>query len=91
VSPPSSKWIATPSTKPTSGYKFDLEEHDRDDMNASYLLTEVRHDASVDDSYGQGESESRYSNQFTCILASVPRPAPRAGILKASIGRPGYP
>ena len=30
-----------------SGYTFDLEEHYRDDLNTNYLLTEVRHVASV--------------------------------------------
>jgi len=55
-----------------SGYKFDLEEHERDDMNANYLLTEVQHVASVGESYDHGEEGSQYSNHFTCIQSSVP-------------------
>jgi len=62
----------------TSGYKFTLTDHYQDTMNVAYVLTEVEHSASVADSYsmnssGGGES---YSNDFTCIPASVPfRPA----------------
>src|ERR1700722_13428274 len=62
----------------TSGYKFDLEDHYRDDMNASYVLTEIQHVASEGGSYsldGAGAGES-YSNNFICIPADVPfRPA----------------
>ncbi len=62
----------------TSGYKFDLKEHPRDDMNASYVLTEVQHVATVG-SYSQADSNSpaHYSNHFTCIPASVPFRPPR--------------
>src|ERR1700721_3643626 len=50
----------------TSGYKFDLEDHYRDDMNASYVLTEIQHVASEGGSYsldgaGAGESISKIS------------------------------
>ncbi len=57
-----------------SGYKFHLDEHSRRDMNGDYLLTEVTHSASVDDSYsGSGAgSQETYTNHFTCILFSVP-------------------
>ena len=34
-----------------SGYKFTLTEHYRDDMNTSYLLTEIEHSAHTT-SYG---------------------------------------
>jgi type VI secretion system secreted protein VgrG len=61
----------------TTGYKFDLTDHPQDAMNASYVLAEIQHVASVGTSYtaddGGGES---YSNHFTCIPTSVPfRPA----------------
>jgi type VI secretion system secreted protein VgrG len=60
------------------GYKFDLREHFRSDMNATYLLTEVQHEASVGDSYtyaGDQKGE-KYFNKFSCIPAEVPfRPA----------------
>ncbi len=62
----------------TSGYKFDLKEHPRDDMNDSYVLTEIQHVASVG-SYAMGSSDSaaQYTNHFTCIPASVPFRPPR--------------
>jgi type VI secretion system secreted protein VgrG len=62
----------------TTGYKFTLEDHYQETMNVSYVLTEVQHIASVEDTYamnsgGGGES---YSNQFRCIPETVPfRPA----------------
>lgn len=58
-----------------AGYRFDLVEHYRQDMNKSYLLTEVRHVASVDGSYTDGagsDTSSSYSNRFVCIPHSVP-------------------
>jgi type VI secretion system secreted protein VgrG len=62
----------------TSGYKFDLEDHPLPAMNASYLLTEIQHVASVAGTYrdkGAGGEDS-YVNHFTCISADLPfRPA----------------
>jgi type VI secretion system secreted protein VgrG len=62
----------------TSGYKFDLEDHPLPAMNASYLLTEIQHVASVAGTYrdkGAGGEDS-YVNHFTCIPADEPfRPA----------------
>ncbi len=63
-----------------TGYKFTLDDHYRHDMNATYVLTEVQHMASVGGSYSLGKSSSpeiaQYSNHFSCIPASVPfRPA----------------
>ena len=60
----------------TSGYKFDLKEHYRDDANESYLLTEVQHVATMG-SYAQEDTPAHYSNHFTCIPASVPFRPPR--------------
>jgi type VI secretion system secreted protein VgrG len=57
----------------TSGYKVDLQDHYRSDMNITYLLTEVQHTASAGTTYtgsGSGGSE-HYSNHFSCIPASV--------------------
>ncbi|MCU0612640.1 MAG: type VI secretion system tip protein VgrG [Candidatus Eisenbacteria bacterium] len=60
------------------GYRFDLAEHTRQDMNTGYVLTEVRHTASVGESYTTGDdSKETYSNQFTCIPQSVPYRPPR--------------
>ena len=62
----------------TSGYKFDLKDHYRNDVNDSYVLTEVQHVATVG-SYAQGASDTpaHYSNHFTCVLASVHYRPPR--------------
>ncbi|HEY1986677.1 MAG TPA: type VI secretion system tip protein TssI/VgrG [Terracidiphilus sp.] len=59
------------------GFAFTLQDHYREDLNLSYLITEVRHTASVGDTYLTGEGGGDgYSNQFTCIPKSVPfRPA----------------
>jgi len=56
------------------GYKFNLDEHSRRDMNGDYLLTEVTHSASVGDTYsGSGDdSQDTYTNHFTCIPFAVP-------------------
>jgi type VI secretion system secreted protein VgrG len=62
----------------TSGYKFDLTDHYQGSMNTSYVLTEVRHIASAQESYSleHGGSGDSYSNHFTCIPGTVPfRPA----------------
>ena len=65
----------------TSGYKFDLEDHYQDSMNTSYVLTEIQHIASAAGGYSSSGSagssgSDTYSNQFTCIPATVPfRPA----------------
>jgi type VI secretion system secreted protein VgrG len=74
----------------TTGYKFDLQEHPLDAMNATYLLTEIQHVATVAGTYrddaGVGSAvaaaaaaaggEDTYSNHFTCIPSDVPfRPA----------------
>jgi type VI secretion system secreted protein VgrG len=61
----------------TTGYKFELTDHFLDPMNASYILTEVQHVASVAATYGMATPGSdHYSNHFSCIPASVPfRPA----------------
>jgi type VI secretion system secreted protein VgrG len=60
------------------GYTFSMTDHHRDDMNDSYLLIELRHSATVGGSYqtGGGGSDA-YSNQFTCIPASIPYRPPR--------------
>ncbi len=62
----------------TSGYNFGLKEHYRNDMNTSYVLTQVQHVASVS-SYSQKQSAqaAHYSNNFTCIPADVPFRPPR--------------
>jgi len=63
----------------TTGYKFTLEDHYRDDMNTSYVLTEIQHVASVEGSYTTGDETAgeHYSNHFNCIPANVPFRPPR--------------
>ena len=60
-----------------SGFSFKLKNHDRDDQNTNYVVTEIRHFASEGSNYTGGDTRSEtYSNQFSCIKASVPyRPA----------------
>jgi type VI secretion system secreted protein VgrG len=57
----------------TSGFQFSLHDHYRKDLNASYLLTAVRHVA-TQGSYQPGESgeELSYRNSFECIPFSIP-------------------
>ena len=59
----------------TTGCKFDLKEHYRDDMNTSYVLTEIQHVATVG-SYSQEETvdPAKYSNHFRRILDDSVRP-----------------
>jgi len=62
----------------TPGYRFDLEEHYRRDLNKSYVLTELQHFANCGTSYytGEGEEDETYTNEFVVIPYSVPyRPA----------------
>ncbi len=51
------------------GYKFDLVEHRRADLNSSYVLTSVSHTAT--NNLGDGEGAT-YDNTFTAIPAAVP-------------------
>jgi type VI secretion system secreted protein VgrG len=59
------------------GYKFDLQDHPRDDQNDTYLLVSVKHSASQGGFVGgENESDFRYANSFTCIPGDVTfRPA----------------
>ena len=59
------------------GYSFDLSDHYREDMNDTYVLTEIHHSASVGHSYSSGDgADISYSNNFTCIAADTAfRPA----------------
>ena len=63
----------------TSGYKFNLLEHFRKDMNEEYVLTEIQHMASAAQSYTISDAtpEDQYTNHFTCMPASVPYRPPR--------------
>jgi type VI secretion system secreted protein VgrG len=58
----------------TPGYKFDLKDYYRKDLNQSYVLTAVQHTANCGSAYhtGQAEVEETYENQFVVIPYSVP-------------------
>lgn len=60
-----------------SGMQFTLQGHYRSDQNATYVLTEIQHTASVGNSYYGGDTETHYSNHFICIPLAVPFRAPR--------------
>ena len=55
-----------------SGYKFDLTEHPRDDMNRSYVLLSTSHMVSQGVGGSGGGAGGGYSNSFTCIPHDVP-------------------
>ena len=64
----------------TSGYRFDLTDHYRGDMNQAWVLTVVRHSATQPGDFrSQGASAQagiHYENHFECIPYSTPfRPA----------------
>lgn len=62
----------------TSGYRFNLLEHYRDDMNnKDYVLTSVEHEANQGISPEYIGSELSYTNSFTCIPFEVPYRPPR--------------
>src|SRR5262249_42031240 len=60
----------------STGYKFDLIDHYRIDLNQSYILTEVRHTGSLGTNYESpsdtlGNGETIYNNTFECIPAKT--------------------
>jgi type VI secretion system secreted protein VgrG len=58
----------------SSGHKFTLAEHPRDDWNASYVLTRVEHSGLAGDEESEVESAdeaARYGNAFEVIPAAV--------------------
>jgi type VI secretion system secreted protein VgrG len=63
----------------TTGYKFKLKDHFRDDLNQEYVLTGVHHSGRHDIGYTSGSDisvEPVYENTFECVPASSPiRPA----------------
>ncbi|CBK41711.1 conserved protein of unknown function, Rhs element Vgr protein family [Nitrospira defluvii] len=59
----------------TSGYRFDLKDYVRKDMNRAFLLTTLHHTATVGGTYTTttvGKDESAYTNSFTCIPHKIP-------------------
>ena len=66
----------------TAGYKFGVEDHPRDEFNADFVLTSIRHrgdqpQAGGAESFGDETDRPVYRNKFEAIPASVPfRPLP---------------
>lgn len=62
----------------TSGYKFDLKDYYRKDMNdKAYVLTSLSHSARQGYTTEDAVSEFAYVNNFTCIPFDVPYRPPR--------------
>jgi type VI secretion system secreted protein VgrG len=65
----------------TTGYRFDLTNHYRSDLNQSYVLTAISHVATQGGDYTggstAGDSQFSYSNSFECIPSSTPFRPPR--------------
>ena len=65
----------------TTGFRFDLKEHYRSDLNKSYVLTMLSHIVTQGGDYtsapATGNSEFSYSNSFECIPAATPFRPPR--------------
>jgi type VI secretion system secreted protein VgrG len=60
-----------------SGFRFDLKEHYRADLNSTFLLLEVQHSASVSEYRTTGSTTVEYSNEFIAIPHDVPYRPPR--------------
>ena len=51
-----------------SGYRFELEDHYREDMNKKeYIITAIRHEAKEDVGAGGETVDAKYENLFSCI------------------------
>jgi len=55
-----------------SGYRFDLEDHYRREVNQTYQILEVRHQARAGDYRSWDTAELEYHNEFVCIPHNVP-------------------
>lgn len=60
-----------------SGFKFDLEDHYRDDANQSYMLLHVSHHAEAGDYRSWETAPLEYRNGFVGLPLSVPYRPPR--------------
>ncbi len=56
-----------------SGFRFELTDHERQDLNGEYVLTSVSHSGRSEQYYAGSEAQgTSYSNTFTCIPFDVP-------------------
>jgi type VI secretion system secreted protein VgrG len=60
-----------------AGYKFDLKEHYRSDVNGAYLITEIRHKGMSQEYRAWESAEFDYTNEFVAIPFSIPYRPPR--------------
>jgi type VI secretion system secreted protein VgrG len=62
-----------------SGHKFALQDYPVQNMNDTYVLTSVRHEATIGAGYAPGQSgrEEAYANRFTCFPVKVRFRPPR--------------
>ena len=60
-----------------SGFRFDLEDHYRDDVNQSYLLLQVRHWGEAGDYLTWDTAEFEYECKFLAMPYSIPFRPPR--------------
>ncbi|BBB24993.1 type VI secretion system Vgr family protein [Amphritea japonica] len=58
----------------TPGYSFELTGHDRDELNAEYLIARVEHECSQPQVLEAGSTTegSQYSNKYLCTPFTVP-------------------
>ena len=57
----------------TSGFKFELRDYYRDDMNnKAFVLTSIHHEATQEYVPSERDTELSYSNNFSCIPFNVP-------------------
>jgi type VI secretion system secreted protein VgrG len=62
----------------SSGFRFELTDHERKDQNIQHVLTEVTHSAHSGSFYSRKSGEgASYSNSFTCTPLAVPFRPPR--------------
>src|SRR5205085_156874 len=61
----------------STGYKFTLRDHYREELNQAYVLTGIWHNARQGDTYRSDSGDDfDYENRFECIPYSTPyRPA----------------
>ncbi len=68
-----------------SGYRFDLKDHYRKEINQAYQILEVRHRAHAGDYRSWDTAPLEYENEFVCVPHSIPyrpplqTPRPRVG------------
>ena len=68
-----------------AGFKAELTDHYRKDVNGGYMLTSVRHYGSVGNIRSEGEG-ARYHNEFVAIPVKTPYRPPRTTPVPTMLG-----